>query len=221
MPSELQRVAQGLVDCLDQVPGVVEQLRRTAAWCRQQAAFVADLSGGDAAGRAAVLQLQAAAEACDRAAHYASLAPPKARDWAVSLVGGTGATDGPKVGSSPLPMKPAKFGHANSLDYRKTFRKAYPDIAASVVVHHAVEQQAMRRYPGAHITPQQMHSLENLRGVPKGDVNSRIHLSELRRDWNRFYRENPTATQTQLLEQAARMDRKYGTLFKPQRGIPT
>ena len=34
MPSELQRVARGLVDCLDEVPAVVAHLQRTAARCR-------------------------------------------------------------------------------------------------------------------------------------------------------------------------------------------
>ncbi|MPZ94019.1 MAG: hypothetical protein GEU96_03700 [Propionibacteriales bacterium] len=113
MPSELQRVAQGLVDCLDQVPGVVEHLRRTAAWCRVQAAFVADLSGGNPGGRAAAMQLQAAADACDKAAHYASLAPPTARDWAMSLVGSSSAIGGsvelthPKGVDASLVVPPA------------------------------------------------------------------------------------------------------------------
>jgi hypothetical protein len=37
-------------------------------------------------------------------------------------------------------------------------------------VHHAVEQQALRRYPGL-ITDAEMNSLENLRGIPK-NINS-------------------------------------------------
>jgi hypothetical protein len=39
VPSDLQRVAQGLVDCLDQVPRVVALLQRTAARCRENAAL--------------------------------------------------------------------------------------------------------------------------------------------------------------------------------------
>jgi hypothetical protein len=37
MPSELQRVARGLVDCFDEIPRVVEQLQRTAVRCRENA----------------------------------------------------------------------------------------------------------------------------------------------------------------------------------------
>ncbi|MFC7625155.1 hypothetical protein [Microlunatus sp. GCM10028923] len=113
-------------------------------------------------------------------------------------------------------VPPAKFGSAENTNYRQTFREAHPDIADSVVVHHAVEQQAMRKYPSAGITPNQMHSLENLRGIPKGDVNNKVHLSGLRKDWNRFYRDNPEATQQQLLDYATKLDEKYGSHFDPQ-----
>ena len=32
--------------------------------------------------------------------------------------------------------------------YRKTFFDAYPDLQGKVVVHHAIEQQILKRYPG-------------------------------------------------------------------------
>ncbi|MFK4084637.1 DddA-like double-stranded DNA deaminase toxin [Kribbella sp. NPDC020789] len=81
MPSDLQRVAQGLVDCLDQVPQVVAHLQRTAGRCRENAAIAGQLGATMAAH-----QLDAAARACDEAAHYLSMAPPKARAWAERLV---------------------------------------------------------------------------------------------------------------------------------------
>ena len=37
----------------------------------------------------------------------------------------------------------AKFGKAKSSDYRSTFFEANPDLQGQVVVHHAVEQQAL------------------------------------------------------------------------------
>jgi hypothetical protein len=60
-----------------------------------------------------------------------------------------------------------------------------------------------------------MHSLENLRGIPKGDVNSRVHLSQLRKEWNRFYRANPSPSRQDLLDEATRLDQKYGHEFNP------
>jgi hypothetical protein len=86
VPSELQRVAQGLVDCLDEAPRVIAALQRRADICRQDAAVVTQLSSGRAT--VAAQQLDAAARACEAAAHHLSLAPPKARDWALRMVEG-------------------------------------------------------------------------------------------------------------------------------------
>jgi hypothetical protein len=86
MPSDLQRVAQGLVECLDEVPAVVIHLQRTAERCRENAALAIAASQGRAT--VAAQQLDAAARACEEAAHYLSMAPPKAKAWATRLVGG-------------------------------------------------------------------------------------------------------------------------------------
>ncbi|MFF0266913.1 hypothetical protein [Kribbella sp. NPDC004536] len=88
MPSELQRVARGLVDCLDEIPRVVDQLLRTAARCRENAQVALIASRGQAT--VAAQQLDAAARACEAAAHYLQLAPPKARGWAEALTGTSG-----------------------------------------------------------------------------------------------------------------------------------
>lgn len=85
MPSDLQRVARGLVECLDQIPGVVAHLQRTATRCRENAAVVIAVSGGRAT--MAAQQLDAAARECEEAAHYLSMAPPKTRAWAERLIG--------------------------------------------------------------------------------------------------------------------------------------
>ncbi|MGZ0147118.1 DddA-like double-stranded DNA deaminase toxin [Kribbella sp. WER1] len=96
MPSELQRVAQDLVDCLDRIPSMVDYLHRLAAKCRENAAMIAGMgSANPGAGNAAML-LDAAARACDEAAHYAAMAPPKARGWAEQMVSGARTADGPK-----------------------------------------------------------------------------------------------------------------------------
>ena len=109
--------------------------------------------------------------------------------------------------------KNAKFGKADTDDYKKTFFDKNPDLKGDVVVHHAVEQQSLKRYPDA-VSKEELHSLENLRGIPK-EVNSDIHLSKIRKEWNKFYRENPSPTKEQLLEKATEIDNLYGDKFNP------
>ncbi|PZU07873.1 MAG: hypothetical protein DI622_17290, partial [Chryseobacterium sp.] len=70
--------------------------------------------------------------------------------------------------------KGAIFGEALSNNYKANFFKANPGLEGTVVVHHAVEQQVLKRYPGL-VTESEMHSLENLRGIPK-EINSDVHL---------------------------------------------
>jgi hypothetical protein len=84
----LERVAWGLTQSLDEVPQMVEHLRRVAARSREQAVLVVALSGGSLAGRQVALHLGAAARACEEAADLASLAAPKARAWVERAVGG-------------------------------------------------------------------------------------------------------------------------------------
>jgi hypothetical protein len=103
----------------------------------------------------------------------------------------------------------ATFGSANSNRYRTTFFGANPELRGRVFVHHAVEQQVLENYPGV-VTDAEMHSLENLRGIPR-HLNSELHLKQIRREWNRFYEENPTATRQQLLQKATEIDAKYGS----------
>jgi YD repeat-containing protein len=110
----------------------------------------------------------------------------------------------------------ATFGRATSTNYRATFFEANPGLEGQVVVHHAVEQQVLTRYPGV-VTEEQIHSLENLRGIPN-EVNSDLHLSQIRREWNQFYRQTPNATQEQLLQKATEIDTKYGSQFNPPLG---
>jgi hypothetical protein len=107
----------------------------------------------------------------------------------------------------------ATFGNAVSSDYRATFFAANPSLQGQVIVHHAVERQALSRYPGV-VTNAQMHSLENLRGIPK-ELNSTLHLSDIRKSWNQFYRKNPSPTGQDLLDQATRIDLMLGRQFNP------
>jgi len=107
----------------------------------------------------------------------------------------------------------ANFGKNPSKDYRKTFFEANPELEGKVVVHHAVEQQTLARYSDV-VTSDKIHSLENLRGIPK-EINSEIHLSEIRKIWNKFYKTIPSPTEEQLLQQATLIDDQFGHLFNP------
>ena len=110
----------------------------------------------------------------------------------------------------------ATLGKALTNNYRKTFLESNPELEGQVVVHHAVPRITLERYP-SEVTEPEIHSLENLRGIPN-ELNSDLHLSQIAREWNRFYEENPNATRGQLLQKATEIDLKYGGRFKPPVG---
>ena len=111
----------------------------------------------------------------------------------------------------------ASFGNATSNDYRATFFAANPELQGKVVVHHAVERQVLTRFPGV-VTNSELHSLENLRGIPV-ELNNTLHLSDIRVEWNRFYKpfiaSGTSPTQTQLLQKATEIDIRLGAQFNP------
>ena len=107
----------------------------------------------------------------------------------------------------------AKAAKSISTNYRETFFAAYPHLRGKVWVHHAVEQQVLKKYPGL-FTEAELHSLKNLRGVPKS-VNAEVHLGKIRREWNEFYRSNRKPTRQDVLDFATQIDKKFGALFDP------
>jgi len=113
MPSDLQRVARGLVECLDEVPQVVAHLQRTAERCRENAALAIIASQGRAT--VAAQQLDAAARSCEEAAHYLSMAPPKTKAWAQRLIGDGTTTNRPDPSS---PNRNKATGAAGDLTER-------------------------------------------------------------------------------------------------------
>ena len=96
--------------------------------------------------------------------------------------------------------------------YRTTFFDAYPDLEGHVVVHHAVEQQTLTRFPGV-VTESEINSLENLRGIPN-DVNADVHLSTIRTEWNQFTG-NSQPNKEELLQKATEIDLRYGGSGQP------
>ncbi len=110
----------------------------------------------------------------------------------------------------------SRSGSSTSKNYRTTFLIANPELQGQVVVHHAVEQQIMKLYPNL-FSKTELHSLENLRGIPK-ELNSSLHLSAIRKELNTFYKNSPAATREDVLAEVTRIDEKYGHLFKPSVG---
>jgi hypothetical protein len=82
----------------------------------------------------------------------------------------------PGVEGCPLPKIPVRTpiklpimvsNIQSSTDYRGTFFRNYPEFApfqGNVVVHHAVPQAVLTKYPG-YFTLGEMHSINNLRGI--------------------------------------------------------
>lgn len=111
----------------------------------------------------------------------------------------------------------AKVGWTKSKNYRKTFFDANPALNSSgYVVHHSVEQRVLQKYPGL-FTAEELHSLENLRGV-RSDFDINLHLKVIRAEWDNFYKAHATATRQQVLDYATHLDKKYGHLFDPPVG---
>ncbi|MEV4316755.1 LamG-like jellyroll fold domain-containing protein [Actinocrispum sp. NPDC049592] len=131
-------------------------------------------------------------------------------------VTGVGCNDEPDFGSLIPIRQLATVGNAaGNTDYRQTFYNANPGTQGNVWVHHAIEQQVLRRYPGL-FSPDEIHSLENLRGIPKGAVNSRVHLSAIRNLWNTFYASNPAPSRQDVLDYATDVDDQLGQWFMPR-----
>jgi RHS repeat-associated protein len=98
--------------------------------------------------------------------------------------------------------------------YTSVFFKAFPKLDGQVVVHHAIEQQVQKLYPGV-INEFEMNSLGNLRGIPK-DINPDVHLRQIRKLWDVFYKSHQSgATKTELLGYAKKIDDKFGSQFNP------
>jgi hypothetical protein len=117
----------------------------------------------------------------------------------------------------PVKNQRARSGHASRKNYRKTYREKYPGLEDRVVVHHAVEQKYLttkdNNFPNI-VPPEEMHSLENLRGIPR-DINGQLHLGSIEDEWQKFRDENDVVTKDKLLYKATEIDDKYGDKFLP------
>lgn len=196
MPSDLERVAAGLVECLAQVPQVVAYLQRLAHQCRESAASVGTFAGSSPAARTAALQLEEAARRCEEAAHFASQTPGKAGAWAQQMV-----RLGPErsTGERPPEVKPTepvvlrlsttdeehkrlldrppadstvlvdeKFTYRTDEGGRVVSAKTTLDL---VDVDHPRDSAAQRRLPGKLLGDHAGHLFARIFGGPGGRMN--------------------------------------------------
>jgi hypothetical protein len=102
---------------------------------------------------------------------------------------------------------------ATKNNYSPKFKSQFPELGGKIgPVHHAVPQDVLTRYPNLGITQDQMHSFENLRGIPS---NGTLDHQTLTNYWQAFYNSNPNASVDDLLEYTKFIDDEFGHLFMP------
>jgi hypothetical protein len=106
----------------------------------------------------------------------------------------------------------AEPGKGGGNDYARTFHQVH-GRKGDVEVHHAIEQNVLEWYPKL-FRPDEIHSLQNLRGIPN-DLKNTLHRSIIRKAWNEFHAANKAPTRQEVINFATSIDRRYGGLFDP------
>lgn len=76
-------------------------------------------------------------------------------------------------------------------------------------VHHAIELQALDRYPGV-FRPSELNDFQNMRGIGKELQGKRqLHNSSIRIHWDRHYRQLDIEIQRQGLQEGSQTCRSY------------
>ena len=116
-------------------------------------------------------------------------------------------------------LKVPKLGLATKLDYSKTYYETFPEINPNSIyqIHHALPQAS--QYRDNLINAYQVHSIENLRGIPSDK--SWIH-GEITGRWTTWYntKKDPDTgafnyTLQEALDFAKTIDDDYGVYFIP------
>ncbi len=71
-------------------------------------------------------------------------------------------------------------------------------------------EKVQEQFPGLNISVDQLHSLENLRGMP-----SLAAHQTLTNRWNAFYLAHPNPTLQQVMDQVKALDDEFGHSFIP------
>ncbi|MCA0315251.1 MAG: hypothetical protein LCH63_15660 [Candidatus Melainabacteria bacterium] len=100
--------------------------------------------------------------------------------------------------------------------YDRLFFSAYPHLKdTGVVVHHALPQKLLDRFPGL-FTATEVQSLEYFRGIPRNAMKDGESVHKLiTNEWETFFREVKTPNRKQVLDKLKELDARYGRYFKP------
>ena len=105
----------------------------------------------------------------------------------------------------------------NNIPYRDIFFEKNPSLRGKVWVHHSIEQQVLKLYPGL-FNKVEINAYEMFRGIPK-EYNSLIHLNKIRKAWDAFYDMVDSGeiekTRENFLNKAREIDELYGEYFTP------
>ncbi|MCU0430693.1 MAG: hypothetical protein MUF42_12080 [Cytophagaceae bacterium] len=110
-----------------------------------------------------------------------------------------------------------QLSRAPTNDYIKTWRENFPSLqGGNFNVHHSIEQQVQKKWPNL-FDEAEINSFPNLRGI-SGEINSDVHLSRIRKEWDKFYDEFPDGvipSKQQVLDWAKHVDDMFGQYFSP------
>ncbi|MEJ1105458.1 MULTISPECIES: DddA-like double-stranded DNA deaminase toxin [unclassified Kribbella] len=123
MPSELQRVAQQLLDALNQIERIVPYLHERAQKYREAAGRVGSTSNNPSA-RMAAMQLDEAARRCEEAAHFLTQARQPGIQWVQQMVSGIRTTEPSGGSTSERPLGPG--GSTPPADRRRDEQEEEP-----------------------------------------------------------------------------------------------
>lgn len=97
--------------------------------------------------------------------------------------------------------------------YNSNFKNKFSDIQDKIgEVHHALPQAVQNKYPYFNVTNDQMHSLENLRGIPN---DGSLDHTAITNYWLGFYYTNPNASFQEVMDFVKFIDDEFGHLFVP------
>jgi hypothetical protein len=105
-----------------------------------------------------------------------------------------------------------------SREYETIFYDAYPEFRGTKMrIHHAIPKAIFKYFRGV-IPIDELHALNNLRGIPF-DKNNTTHLSIINSKWNAFMRKYQRSgtrpTMEDIREQVRAIDRDHGEDFMP------
>ncbi len=123
MPSDLQRVAQALLDALHEIERIVPYLHDRARKYREAAGWVGSTSNNPSA-RIAAMQLDEAARRCEEAAHFLSQARQPGVQWVQQMVSGIRTTE-PSGSTGERPHGPG--GSAPPADRQRDDQEEKPE----------------------------------------------------------------------------------------------